>query len=93
VFSTAHHPSWDAEDCLVAKAYGEAWRQSQRSLLLMVPSTVARMERNVLINDGHPEVHRITHGMHQPIWWDKRLFSRPVAPPAAAAVMRRRAKP
>jgi RES domain-containing protein len=42
---------------------------------LIVPSVVARMERNVLINDGHAEVHRVTHGLHEPIWWDKRLFS------------------
>ncbi|MDR3538346.1 MAG: RES domain-containing protein [Acetobacteraceae bacterium] len=75
VLSTAHHPGWDAEDCLVAKAYGRAWQQSKLSLLLVVPSVVARMERNVLINGGHPEVGRITHGLHQPIWWDGRLFS------------------
>jgi RES domain-containing protein len=74
VFSVAHHPGWDAEDCCVAKAYGEAWRRSMRSLLLMVPSVVARMERNVLINDGHAEVGRIAHGLHEPIWWDRRLF-------------------
>jgi RES domain-containing protein len=93
VFSTAHHPGWDAEDCLVAKAYGEAWRKSKRSLLLLVPSVVARMERNVLINDGLPEVNRITHSLHQPIWWDKRLFSGFAAPPSGTAVTRRRAKP
>ncbi len=74
MLSTAHHPGWDAEDCLVAKAYGAAWQQSRRSLLLIVPSVAARMERNVLINTGHPEAHRITHSLHQPIWWDGRLF-------------------
>jgi RES domain-containing protein len=56
VFSTAHHPGWDAEDCLVSKAYGAAWQRSKRSLLLIVPSVVARMENNVLINDSHREV-------------------------------------
>jgi RES domain-containing protein len=91
VFSLAHHPGWDAEDCLVAKAYGAAWWRSKRSLLLIVPSVVARMERNVLINDGHREVHRITRGMHEPIWWDKRLFHELGASPGA--VTRRRAKP
>ena len=91
--STAHYPGWDAEDCLVSKAYGEAWQKSKRSLLLIVPSVVARMERNLLINDSHPEVHQITRSLHQPIWWDKRLFSAPFAPPAAAAATTRRAKP
>ncbi len=74
VLSAAHHPGWEAADCLVAKAYGAAWQRSNRSLLLIVPSVVARMERNVLINDSHPEVRRITHSLHQPIWWDTRLF-------------------
>jgi RES domain-containing protein len=77
VFSTAHHPGWDAEDCLVSKAYGAAWQRSKRSLLLIVPSAVARMENNVLINDSHPEARRITTSLHQPIWWDKRLFPGP----------------
>jgi RES domain-containing protein len=74
VFSTSHHPGWDAEDCLVPKSFGHAWQQSGRSLLLIVPSVVARMERNVLINDGHPEARQITHSLHEPIWWDERLF-------------------
>lgn len=93
MLSTAHQSGWEAEDCLVSKAYGEAWQQSKRSLLLIVPSVVARMERNFLINDSHPEARQITHSLHQPIWWDKRLFSAPAAPPAAAAVTKRRAKP
>ena len=79
MFSAAHHPGWETEDGVVSKAYGEAWRQSNRSLLLLVPSVVARMDRNVLINDGHPERHRITCSLHQSIWWDRRLFSVPCA--------------
>jgi RES domain-containing protein len=93
VFSTAHHPGWEAEDCLVSKTFGEAWQRSQRSLLLIVPSVVARMERNLLINDAHPEAHRITHDLHQPIWWDSGLFVASAASPAAAAVRPRRVRP
>jgi len=74
VFSTAHHPGWDAKDCLVSKAYGEAWQRSQRSLLLIVPSVVARMEHNFLINGAHVEAPQITKTLHRPIWWDKGLF-------------------
>ena len=85
VLSTAHHPGWDAEDCLVAKTYGDAWQRASRSLLLFVPSVVARMERNILINPNHPDLHRITHTLPQPIWWDTRLFPAPLA--------RRRTKP
>ncbi len=74
MLSAAHHAGWDAEDCLVSRAYGETWQRSGRSLLLLVPSVVARMERNVLINHAHAELHRITTSLHQPIWWDRRLF-------------------
>ncbi|HEX3993859.1 MAG TPA: RES domain-containing protein [Acetobacteraceae bacterium] len=90
MFSSAHHAGWDTEDCLVAKAFGEAWQQSKRSLLLIVPSVVARMERNVLINDVHPEMQRVTYGLHQPIWWDRRLFSTSAT---AIRLTRRRRKP
>jgi RES domain-containing protein len=93
LFSIAHHSGWEDEDGLVSKAYGEAWQQSKRSLLLFVPSVVARMENNILINDSHPEISKITHSLHQPIWWDKRLFSRPAVPPSAAGRRKRRTKP
>ncbi len=75
VFSVHHHPDWPAADCVVAKAFGDAWQKSGRSFLLFVPSVVARPEMNILINDNHPEFHRITHGLHQPVWWDARLFA------------------
>jgi RES domain-containing protein len=87
-FSIAHHPGWDDEDCLVSKAYGEAWQQSMRSVLLIAPSVVARMEDNIMINQSHPDAHVIQHTRHQPIWWDKRLFSAP-----AAGGRKRRARP
>ncbi len=75
VFSAAHHPGWDDEAGDVSKAYGAAWQTSLRSLVLIVPSLVARMENNLLINPAHPDRHRITHSLHQPIWWDRRLFA------------------
>jgi RES domain-containing protein len=75
MFSTAHYAGWEAEDCCVAKAYGESWQKSQRSLLLIVPSVVARMERNVLINPDHHELSHVIYSLHQPIWWDRRLFT------------------
>ena len=70
----AHLPGWDAPRLPAAQAYGETWQMSRRSLLLLVPSVVARMELNVLINPEHPEFPGITHSLHQRIWWDRRLF-------------------
>ena len=74
LLNPAHLPGWDEAKPGVSRAYGEAWQTSRRSLLLLVPSIVARMELNVLINPEHGEFPRITHSLHQPVWWDKRLF-------------------
>lgn len=71
----AHLPGWDHIGGSASKAYGEAWQQAKRSLLLFVPSVVARLEANILINPDHPEFPKITHGLHQPVWWDARLFA------------------
>lgn len=75
ILNIAHLPGWDDRDPVGARAHGEAWYLSRRSLVLLVPSVVARMERNVLVNPDHPEFPRITTGLHHPIWWDRRLFS------------------
>ena len=74
VVTPATLPGWDAMDGAVSKAFGEGWQKSKRSLLLLVPSVVARRERNILINPDHAEFHQITHSLHEPVWWDARLF-------------------
>lgn len=70
-------PGWDDAACTASKTFGETWQQAKRSLLLIVPSIIARMEDNFLINPEHPEFPQVTHGLHRPVWWDARLFSRP----------------
>ena len=75
ILNTAHLPGWDDRDPVAARAHGEAWYLARRSLILLVPSVVARMERNVLVNPDHPEFPRISTSLHHPIWWDRRLFS------------------
>jgi RES domain-containing protein len=76
VFSEAHVPDWYVESCATSRPYGDRWQQERRSLILIVPSVVARLESNFLINPEHPEFPKVTVGLHKPIWWDKRLFSR-----------------
>lgn len=72
---------WDDVHPTVSKIYGDDWRTSLRSLLLFVPSVVARIDENILINPDHPEFSliysrgNITH--HQPVVWDSRLFGTP----------------
>ncbi len=74
-FSEPAYPGWDAADVAVARSYGEAWAREARSLLLIVPSIVARLDHNVLINPDHPEFARVRASLHRPVWWDQRLFS------------------
>ncbi len=72
----ARLPGWDARDCPASRAFGAEWQQSERSVLLIVPSVVARMEHNFLLNPNHPELSAIQHSLHRPVWWDERLFPR-----------------
>jgi RES domain-containing protein len=76
MLTSAHLPRWDDEKALASKRYGELWQQSRRSLLLIVPSIVARVEWNILINPDHAEFGKVTYSLHQPVWWDERFFRR-----------------
>jgi RES domain-containing protein len=47
---------WDAEDKAASQGFGDRWYDDRRSLVLLVPSLAAPgIERNVLINQRHPE--------------------------------------
>ena len=76
MFSTDHHPGWETPESATARRFGESWAQQIRSAVLIVPSVVARMERNILINPAHPDFPAIRASLHQPVWWDGRLFGR-----------------
>ncbi len=67
-------PGWDETRGTVSKRFGEAWQRSMRTAILLVPSVVARMDRNILINLDHSEAGAISHSLHQPVWWDARLY-------------------
>lgn len=68
-------PGWTDET--QARSVGAKWYAERRSAILIVPSFVARMERNVLINLQHADANRIQHGLEQPVTWDLRLFAGP----------------
>ena len=74
VLTPAHLPGSDHPSYEASRAWGHDWQRSRRSLLLLVPSVVARKERNVPVNPEHPDFNRLTHGLHEPVWWDHRLF-------------------
>lgn len=65
---------WDAEYSSVARAFGDDWLASWRSLVLVVPSVVARPEFNAILNPAHPSYQRLKVSAHEPVIWDSRLF-------------------
>ena len=68
-------PAWERRDCAASRAYGDAWYDSGRTAVLIVPSVPARgLEHNVLINQTHPLFPQITSGTPRPVIWDARLF-------------------
>ena len=69
-------PGWDAADQLASRAYGDRWYDSRQTAVLLVPSVVTLVERNVLINQDHPALRRIRAGEPKPVAWDERLFRR-----------------
>ena len=75
-FDPAALPGWDRPDQRETRRFGATWQKSGRSAVLLVPSLLARMEENVLLNPEHPEFVQIETALPRPVWWDKRLFSR-----------------
>ena len=65
------HPAGEA-----ARRFGRTWYAENRGTLLIVPSVVARMERNIVINTRHADFAGLTVALETPVWWDQRLFSR-----------------
>lgn len=74
-FSPDAMPTWADQPPRESKAFGERWCLEKRSVFLIVPSVVTRMESNILINPAHPEFPRIGVSLHKPVFWDRRLFS------------------
>jgi RES domain-containing protein len=70
-------PNWDAPSFGAARAFGDRWYDERRTPVLMVPSVVTLVERNVLINQEHPDFGRIRASAPLPVRWDTRLWTRP----------------
>jgi len=69
-----HLPGWDTPEPSASRDFGSAWVKEQRSGILIVPSYVARIERNIVINPAHEETRAFEVAMPEPVWWDRRLF-------------------
>jgi RES domain-containing protein len=65
-------PNWKQSS--VSKAFGDNWLKSKRSCILIVPSAIAPVENNILINESHESFSKIEISLNQPVIWDRRLF-------------------
>jgi RES domain-containing protein len=81
-FNPAAVPGWDADESATARAFGDDWHASGRSAVLIVPSLPGQpVERNFVINPGHPDAARIRVGPSFDVVWDGRLFFPSYSPP------------
>ncbi len=69
-------PGWDALDLRASRVFGDRWYDEARSAVLIVPSIVARPQRNIAINQDHPDFIKIRATLPKPVIWDQRLFGR-----------------
>jgi RES domain-containing protein len=69
-------PRWDSLSCETSRAFGDRWYDERRTPVLIVPSIVTKVERNVLINQQHPDFVRIQASQALPVRWDTRLWKK-----------------
>ena len=67
-------PRWDSPSFEATQAFGDQWYDERRTPVLIVPSVVTLVERNVLINQEHPEFPLIRASQAVPVRWDARLW-------------------
>jgi len=72
--SKDHLRGWDSLEPVKSREFGSRWVHEARSAILLVPSYVVRIERNFVINPGHPDAAAIETSLPEPVWWDERLF-------------------
>jgi RES domain-containing protein len=68
--------AWDAENSSSARNFGDQWLKEARSAILLVPSVVAKLEWNALVNPLHPDAPKLIISKPENVVWDKRLFER-----------------
>lgn len=67
-------PGW-IEDISYTKFIGDEFIQSEKSLIMKVPSAVINEEHNYLINPQHPDFKKIKISNTRTFETDKRLFT------------------
>ena len=75
MFDTTAIPDWFKVGNARTRDFGAQWQREKRSLILIVPSAIAHIEQNFLINPFHEAFGDVRAGLHHPIYWDTRLFT------------------
>ena len=65
---------WDSENNAPARAFGDRWLNQARTAILIVPSVIARLDQNALVNPLHPDAKKVIVSEPKKVIWDKRLF-------------------
>ena len=66
---------WDSTEASIARQFGDQWIEEARSAVLLIPSVVAKLEWNAVVNPRHPDARQISVSQPQAVVWDRRLFS------------------
>ena len=74
VFQRENHPDWASSEMVASRTFGYRWVNEQRSALLIVPSAVARFDRNFVFNTAHLDYLKVKVDPETPVPWDGRLF-------------------
>jgi RES domain-containing protein len=67
---------WDGDDPSIARRFGDQWLAELRSAVLIIPSVVAKLEWNAVVNPLHPAAVQLVVSQSQKVIWDQRLFGR-----------------
>jgi RES domain-containing protein len=67
---------WNGDDPSIARHFGDRWLAELRSAVLIVPSVVAKLEWNAVVNPLHPSAGQLVVFQSQKVIWDQRLFAR-----------------
>ncbi|HEX4585672.1 MAG TPA: RES domain-containing protein [Burkholderiaceae bacterium] len=54
--------------------YGSSWLRAGRTAVLEVPSAIVPLEKNYVLNPGHPDFRRIRLGRAAPFVFDPRIW-------------------
>jgi RES domain-containing protein len=76
IVDPARLPEWDHPGRAASIAFGNRWLDEERTAVLLVPSAVTRIDRNLVLNPKHRDFDRIAASEERSVTWDRRLFSR-----------------